>query len=400
MANLTEQKRLVWNLGQPRPEPGHHVVVYRETGEGRVFYDTVLRGQTFRPPLKDRWRGSFVGYAVKAGEGLRHEFNEQFETGVGDEHDSFNLHMKLIYRVGEPPVLVERLSEDPLGTLEREILSVFHHKASKLHYQDLIDEHFDIGFYFLGSEARGQRSNDSDDLELFRGLAREFGIELDRVEVTRSYSAKKKGWGEVVVDVDRTKKVDVLKAQSAKEVASVVEQGKRQTKLSNAIADRLTGIANDAGTVGELRELLTEITSTPEGIGGIIGPQRSLAGSPEHKALPTGRSSTLREELQRMLEVVEDLKCSACDRTTLMGRILHVLAELCLGEESVDGRLERYVDELGRHCEAIDLVRTLSIQEHHRYFGRFRDPETVRQSLAGLSPHGDLGEEGNDERSR
>lgn len=384
MANLTLEKRLVQNLGRPRAEPGHHLVVYKETDKGAVFYKFVPRSERFRPRLFDRWLGSFIGYAVAAGTSLRHRFAEQLDTGIGDNHDIFNLHVTLSYQVADPQALVERLSEDPLGTVENEIRNVFKRRASELRYGELLNERYDIESHFLrGVEDETKQSA----LERFQDLAREFGIGLDRVEVTRTYSIHKFTTGREVVESQRETRVRMQRAWGENQVAAIEAQGARQRQLLAAIGQRLVGMAGDAEAVKELRNLVEEVSRDGDQFTGILGSKTAPDGTPDRKVLETANShGPLGNVLQRMLEAIGGLEWDSSKRTVLAGRILHILAELCLGKEPTEDRLETYLAELATYCTASDLVQAIESEDQRHFFGQFRNAEIVRRELAELVP--------------
>lgn len=392
MTNLTVGKRLVQNLGSPRSKPGHQVVVYREArAGGKVYYRTLSESEAFRPRWLDRFGASFVGYAVPAGGGLRHRFSEQFDTGAGDDHDIFTLDLTLIYAVVEPALLVDRLSEDPLGALEAEVRSVCQRRASKLRYDDLIDPRLDVADHFLRGGREAVEAG-AVPLERFKTFARDFGVQLDQVEVTLFFSASRIGKGREFVEIGRNTRVDLARAHSANEVAAVVAQGVRYRQVLDSMATGLqtviTNLAKDVATVPGLGELVTEVSRARDQLESAIGanPQTLLVENGGAGALhgSAGGHGALGAELRRMLEVVAGLEISAVRRAVLRGRILHLLAEVCVAEHSEPGGLESYVEELGRWCDEIELSGVLTSEEQRRYFRRLSSADAARKALSAL----------------
>jgi hypothetical protein len=389
MANRTLEQKLVKELGEPRPEPGHHVVVYKEVGEGRVFYQTLPRGQVFRPPLKDRLLGRYFAYAVPSGSSLRFRFTEQLQTSVGNGGDTFILRLMLTYRVGEPATLVDRLSDDPLGSLEEEVKSVLQKYASKLQYEHLMDERFDIEGYFLHSSGGGRDRSGVDNLDRFQALAEEFGLELNRVEITRNFSVATTEAASGLVRRAEAHKLDVAKVQGEHQIQIIRDQGRRQRALLDGVSGQLDSIIRNAESIDEIKDLLTEVSQAPEAISGAFGARPVLPVSPDRKVLESGGTfGSFGEEVQWMLQVVQGLAASSAEKRGLAGRMLHIFAAICMAEGPGD-ELEHHLAELGHYCRVIDLIDKISNIEEQEYFAQFRDADSVRRRFQEIRAFGD-----------
>lgn len=406
MSNLTLEHNLVRPLGAPRTEPGHHVVVYREGGEGRSFYQALPRGEPFRPRLLDRLFGSFVGYAVNAGSGLRHRFNDQLETGTGDRHDVFKVHVTLVYRVAAPEALVDRLSDDPLGSLESEVRNVFRRRTSQLPYEDLVDRGFDLESFLLGGGGRHDEA-EADVLDRFRALAQGFGIELEGVEVTRTYSARKTDSASRVVgagydtaanvaEVRGLQFVEAARIQGENELEELRGQRRKleaQTRRQIDVLDSVAGglkeivrnVSQDTRNVTEVRKLLGELTRARADFDALVAPPTPALPSARAALGAAAGGGVLGRELERLLEVTAGLDLERADRAGLEGRLLHVVAEVRLASDSGGERLEEHASELHRYSDTIGLQAAVSTEEQRRYLVRFRDPETIRRELAALA---------------
>jgi hypothetical protein len=390
MGNLTLEKRLVWEMGEPKPEPGHQVVVYKEQGKGRVFYQTLSRGEVFRPPLGGRFFGKYFAYAVSANNSLRHRFTEQLETGVGERSDVFQLHVVLTYRVHDAAALVDRLMDDPLGSLEAEIRNVFRNRVSKMHYAQLADDGFDIEGFFLHGAGRG-----ADNLERFENLAQEYGIELTRVELTRSFSAASKTSARKMVRIDEEAMVGVHSARSRHQIRAAQEEGNRQQELLGTIGSRVSELAKNSATIGELKELMGQIGPAQGQIGGVYDGQTALpaAEGAARRALASGSpQGSLLDAVHEMFQMVGEVAFDPSEQRTLGGTLLHIFAEVFASDAAGD-ELERYLADFGDHCSAIDLTTRFSTQKQQQYFGQFRDAKTVRKAFTeGFAP--EAGERG------
>jgi hypothetical protein len=418
MANLTLEKRLVRKLGDPRTDPGCSVVVYKEGRGGRELFQTLPPGQAFRPGLKDRWFARYDAYGVPADPSLRHRFSRQLMVGVGRARDDFSLKVGVDYRVAHPEVLVERVDRDPLGSLEAGIADVLERRASMLSLQELMDEDFDFEGYVLEVRAHAPRSGEEPSAERFRELAREVGLELLRVEITRYHSSGVIGRGKDIAETQGQAEVDevalevnadleVVRLRKEQEVEPLRQEieylkqiGKnriRSLERGNDFLDSVTGsievalanVAKDTGTAHALREAVRELVAARDEIGqALTSPAALPAGSTSsERALPqTGNTvPALATELTQLLGVVDALDCPVAEKSGLAGRILHVLGELCIHGSSADGRLDDYLADLAQFCSSIDVVAALVDERQSRYLQRFRDGDRLRQDLASLS---------------
>jgi hypothetical protein len=398
MANLTLEMRLVRPLMEPRPEPGCHVVVFKETGGGKAFDRVLPPGQTFRKRLMELF-SSYTAYAVPADPRLRYRFSEQYDTGVGDLHDQFVLHVSLSYRVIHPEAIAERVDRDPLGRLQSEVKDVLLRQASMLRFEDLMNGHFDLEGYVLQVREHPPRAAEPSNLERFQELARDLGIELQRVEITRTYSSHKIGTGTERVKVDRESVLNKEKTTAEIELETLRRRGERPIEVLDSVTEGLRriieNVSGDVGTVRELRGVVGEVADVRDEFARVLGgasvalpePQVRGALGPMTEAGGAGVAKLWRSELQQLFEAVDTLDCRPSQKRVLVGKILHVLAEASLGRDSDDGSLEEHRRDLAEYCEAIDLVRAVKSPEHHRYLSRFRDAESLRQIFSEGEAH-------------
>lgn len=407
MANLTMERRLVTRLDRPRSETGHHTVIFREEAGGRTPHRVLSPGEPYRPTLLERF-GRYEAYAVSASPVLRHRLNEQLKTGVGARRDVFSVHLTVAYHVSQPGVLAERLEDDPLGLLEAEVKTLLRDWASTLSYDDLADPRFDAEAHFLqarqGSERLGGRSR----LERLQDVAAAVGLEVERVDLTREYSVEDWEVRQRVLEEERNRirnearhETEVqgtdhegeIEARRAVGKARVqgIEHGMRGLKsLVDGLDDALSNVARHTNTPRELREAVREVMAASTEMSAMLSPQTALpetSGPPGATAqfLPAARPAeqepALAREVRRMQEVVQALDCAPAQRAGLVGRILHVLAELCLTQESSNGDLEGRLEEVKRYCEEIGVERALRDPAQLSYLQRFREPDKLRAEL-------------------
>ena len=267
MANLTLERRVVQALDSARSVPGHHTVILKEEAGGRTLHRVLAPGEPFRKGLLERL-GHYEAYAVSASPVLRHRFGEQLKTGTGERRD-----------VAQPAVVAERLTEDPLGTLDAEIKSLLRDWASTLSLDALERPGFHAEDDFLHD--RHGRAGPSR-FETVQDLAAALGLEVQRVELIREFSVAGQEIGEQVVAEERKRKVErarqpteVLKAEHEEALRHFRAMGPARVQqieaavsgvrsLVNRLDDALANVAQDTRTAGELRQAVRELVGASQ----------------------------------------------------------------------------------------------------------------------------------------
>jgi hypothetical protein len=407
MSNLTLERRLVTRLDRPRSQTGHHTVIFREEAGGRTPHRVLSPGEPYRPSLLERF-GRYEAYAVSASPVLRHRLNEQLKTGGGERRDVFSVHVTVAYHVAQPGVLAERLEDDPLGLLEAEVKTLLRDWASTLSYDALADPLFDAEAHFLQSRQGAERFAGRSRLERLQDLAAALGLEVERVDLTREYSVEDWKVRQGVLDEERqrirnearhetevqgTEHEGEIEARRAVGKARVqgIEHGMRGLKsLIDGLDDALSNVARNTNTPRDLRDAVREVMAASAEMSTILSPRTALpeaSGRPvlAAQALPAGgpaeQDLALAREVRRMQEVVRALNCTPAQRAGLAGRILHVLAELCLAQESSNGDLEERLEEVGRFCNEIGIEHAIRDPGQFSYLQRFREPDKLRAEL-------------------
>lgn len=411
MSNLTLERRLVQALDSARSVPGHHTVILKEESGGRALHRVLPPGEPFRKGFLERF-GHYEAYAVSASPVLRHRFGEQLKTGAGDRRDLFSVHVTVAFHVAQPAVVAERLTEDPLGMLDAEIKSLLRDWASTLTFDVLGEQGFDAEEDFLHArQGEAGRSR----FETVQDLAAALGLEVQRVELTREYSAD--DW-----DVARRRlsevrerdlegeriKTQIQKTEHDQEVELRRELGqnrlhqlRRGREVLSSLVSRLDlaleNVAQDTRTATDLRHAVQELVGATHEMSAVLREGVALPEASNGPALPvqagagqlTGaRQPLLIQEVHRMVDVLRSLECTPVERAGLAGRIVHVLGALCLSRESQNGDLETHVQELTNYCDRIGLDRAIDAAgdvEVYTYFQRLRQPESLREELDGES---------------
>jgi hypothetical protein len=170
-----------------------------------------------------------------------------------------------------------------------------------------------------------------------------------------------------------------------------IEHGMRGLKsLIDGLDDALSNVARNTNTPRDLRDAVREVMAASAEMSTILSPRTALpeaSGRPvlAAQALPAGgpaeQDLALAREVRRMQEVVRALNCTPAQRAGLAGRILHVLAELCLAQESSNGDLEERLEEVGRFCNEIGIEHAIRDPGQFSYLQRFREPDKLRAEL-------------------
>ncbi|MFP3939006.1 MAG: hypothetical protein ACLF0P_01745, partial [Thermoanaerobaculia bacterium] len=403
MANLTLERRLVQALESARAEPGNHTVVLKEQAGGRTLHRVLPPGEPFHKGFLDF--GRYEAYAVSASPVLRHRLNEQLKTGVGEGRDHFTVHVTVAFRVAQPGVLAERVAEDPLGLLDAEIRSLLRDWASTLSLETLADADFDAEDDFLHSRGTLGRAGEPSRFEAVQDLAAALGLEVGSLTLTREYSAADWDAENRVLEERRQRKIkmarhetDLLSTEhdAIRDAYRTLGQARVEKiqagmvgvqSLVEQLDVALANVAKDTTTPRDLREAVRELVGAAHEMSVLLSPDAALAESPDRPALgphptsgrlPGAGGPLLVREVQRMVEVLQGLDCSAGRRTGVAGRILHVLAEICLASEARNGRLDEHAEELRRYCDDIEVEKAIQDPEQLRYLRRFREPENLR----------------------
>jgi hypothetical protein len=410
MANLTLE-RLVERLEAPRARAGYSTVIFKEDSRGRTLHRVLASGEPYRPGVLERL-GCYEAYAVSANPVIRHRFSEQLGNGIGQKRVGFTSHVTLSFRVSQPDVLVERLEDDPLGLLEAEAKGLLRDWSATVTYEALLDPEFDVAAEFLGAREGGEQGASRHHLERLQEVGAAVGLLLEHVDISRQSSIRDIETGEDLVEEDRKQAVEEARALTrwkgaeAEAALNVLDASGRArvraieagTEVIQSVVARfdnaLANVARDTSTPQKLREAVREVLSLRDEIFGTL----SLAAAPsaldgraltgggaEPARLAAGARPALGGEVDRLLEVVGSLDCTPAERSALVGRILHVLAELCLAGEDRNGALQENLNEVTSYCERIGLERVLAEPAQLSYFRRFHEAETLRRELAGLA---------------
>lgn len=401
MANLTLERRLVTKLDEPRSRAGHYTVIFREESGGRVLHRVLDAGEPFRPRWLERL-GRYQAYAVSANPVLRHHLSKQLKTGVGERRDVFNVDVTIAFRVSRADLLAEGLEGDPLGQLETELKTLLLEWASTFSFDMLADRSFDAEAHFLQSRLGTDRAAGKSRSKRLRDFAAVLGIEITEVDLTREFSMDDWGAARVKLEQERLREVEderqksrIQATEHAKEIQACEAFGRAQVNtlevLVAGFGHALDNVARDTNTPSKLREAVRQILQARSDISAAHFSQVALSERSERPALSagggrgqrsSGDGSALVREVRRMQEVAGDLDCSPAERIGLVGRLLHVLAELCLVDESRNGNLDEHSGELGRYFEHIRIESAIREPDHLSFLRRYREPQTLRAELA------------------
>jgi len=410
MENLTKMQDIVREVGDPRPIPGYSLVVFREENGGRVFYEVVGSRESFRPGLWDRYKYQFVAYAVSDDPELRYRFSHQLFFWDSERVHPYTVEIALLFRAADPGTLAEKLTSDPLRRLRNEIQEVLKLRAADIPYNRVRDDEFDLQKALLQNGKKDQKTVDLNQtpFERLQALATTLGFHLRKVEIERNptpdeidltkHERDEKNKQEKRAQTHKSQvkilqqegEIEYLRAlndqqaQAVKRVTKLLDEGAKQ------LGEALKNIALNTDSAASLRETMRQFVDLRRELaGGLLGvshgdaspagPSRLTGGIV--RGLPSSEAAVdpLSQEIEKMRSSLDKLDCRPSELRTLAARILHLLAELSLGEEADEDHLQSYAKVLRQYCESIQLGSLIQTAEQHQYFQRLRDLPRMRR---------------------
>lgn len=407
MENLTKAQDIVRELGEPRSVPDYSLIVFRDENGSRTPYEVLGSGEPFQPSFWDRYRYDFVGFAVSDDPALSYRFSCQAFSGGFREAEHYTLHVFLKFRVTQPRTVVDKLTSDPLRRLRDEIESVLEQTGSILPYEEIVNSPQTLENRFLGAtDVHPEVGTNLEHLETF---ATKLGFHLVEIKIRHHPAAGDLAATRAEIDAERERRkleatqgterqkeqhqgeLAVLKAQNKQSVRFV----ERATELLDAskeqLVEALRHIAVNTDSARSLREtirqfieLREEFTARVLNLGdqnghGYVSLGQSVGGEGSGRLMAvTTETGPVVEEIEAMQAALAGLDCRPSEIRILAGHILHLLAELSLGQASDPEQITRYVEDLRAFCASIRLTDRLTRVEQREYFQKLNDTEQMR----------------------
>lgn len=293
MPNLTTEKELVKPALDTHPIPDHDLVIFRKVGGGLRFHS--LLGPYDRLSLIDKlFLGSSVTvYAVTRDQNLRHKMSVAGLKSA-DLVGPFTLEFTLTLRIVDPRLAVEKLESDPLGRLEREVREMLGFVASRMEWSEVQAPACDFEDRLLSSTVRDESGRRVPSLAFLQGFARELGLELKGIQVSRQLPAEvgdaaRVLWRERelrIIDEERQKTAlhseqlharrEEFQAWKANALGNLERLGAISTSATNNLSKVLEQIADKVDTAAALRSVMNELIAMRDEIA-MISSVRSRA---------------------------------------------------------------------------------------------------------------------------
>lgn len=339
--NRTLEQRIVASSPGFAPLSGHMLVVVDEKEGGKTLHQAVSPNEKFRRPLLGR--GTLHPYQVTLDERLRHRFSHKVAHTDGGH--TLTLHFELSYRVlrDSPHLVVMRLDEDPLGSVEKEIMRVLPGPIRLLPWAE-IETQPDMTAVATESSSIDDDGEQIANLERVRIHARNFGIDVRTVQVTRELDEadRKSITGKIALDrtvIDRDYKIKAMHDETREEEAriSIKYQLETRTNVESARA-------------GTAKILVDYATGTGESVRAITGSAKSMA----EIAGQLRQAGEIRELAQNMLP---DVNGGSRDRSAAPSSSNGQHLLVAGPRTSFDGPARKIEDVLVRACEVASALR-------------------------------------------
>jgi hypothetical protein len=379
----------------------HALVVINERDGGRTVQQTLDpdKPDKFRRPLL--LRGTLVSYHVALDERLRHTFG--WKVSHGDGVHSFSVQFDLSYRVlrDSPHLLVLRLEDDPLGSIEDEIKRILSAPLRALDWS-VIQDHANVTPFTVPAKSIDDGGDLVVNMERIRIYGRSFGIDVRQIGVTRYLET-------VDVEVRRSELEIAKKAklrdhtiqgiydQQREDEARLVVEHKLATSaaLHNArtnsakiieeyaagTRDAIRGITSSAKSISEIASQLRQVKDVaeiaqrmvPGFADGSEGGVKWVPLLPSDKTSPMlgsgapptafeGPARNVEDVMARAYEVAAALPVNEAEQRQFLAAVLRLQAARMV--EADGGELEKHRSEL----QELHRVHAQDMREEHSRF--------------------------------
>ena len=178
--NLTKAHRIAFLAPDTGPVPGHHLLVYKKVGAGKVLRQVLAPGEVFKRKAFEK-ADSLLAYCVSQSRHLRHSFRRAF-VHLEPQH-SYILHFQLSFSIEKPSLLVEQLDNDPLYRLEAETAKLFGAAIRHLPWTVIVREDAHLESEALQRERADFSGVVRSNVESVQEFAATFGFSLADVSI-------------------------------------------------------------------------------------------------------------------------------------------------------------------------------------------------------------------------
>jgi hypothetical protein len=353
------------------PKPGFDLVVLRHSKSGLEFDSVISNGkQMEQGSFFSRIRKndhSYVCYVVSASPSIRHTFNSPIEH-MSHGH-SFELDYTLLFAVGNPRLIVERINDDPVRQVETEVKRIIDSEARKIPWEKLIENVLNSAGEELTNEIlTRQRSQ----LEKY---AEQYGIRLNHIAFAWRLSREEAEPYQVRSQVERKQQVVVSQANlqlTELDTQHTIEEKKAshketldnyalRSKLKETVAEVLGNVGDNIHTGEAFVHQYQALTQPGSPFYPGPGPSgHALPPGIRSGALPAGAPEipTIQTALDEAVMMVDSLNSQVQppEKRKLLASIVHLVAECYLGESANPTQVESYsesIDRIGRQLRSL-----------------------------------------------
>lgn len=396
MANLTQEQKLVRFVPAIDSVPDHYLVIYKQTARGPEFRACLLPGETLKKRIFES-PASFTSYAVPRDEHLRHRFNRDYKTH--DQLHSFKLFFTVEYRINNPVFLVEKLHQDPVRHIEREIEDVLDRLKTSVDWSAVEKEEIDLEQILFLIPPRGEAISN---LERLRQFAQGYGFEIHRILVNRRLpdqeihgslaTVRARQYREAIVAHHTLKETEKVLDQDLKHHIDGRQGAFDRSQLvagsfASNVARSMDQITDGIHSIHDLRDVVRETGALRASIMSIAGGGELPPASASPPPIASGAHSTPNDSggspkryLEKICDQIGQVACEPDRRRQLLSATLHRIAEALRGKEANSATLEQYSRAIGAHMEELlPILDRTQIQLLHD----IQDDQKLQRYLVG-----------------
>ncbi|MGO9145114.1 MAG: hypothetical protein ACLQDF_01995 [Desulfomonilia bacterium] len=412
--NLTKYLKVVSEeVSGVHPTKGYDLVVFKEKDQGIIFHKVLTSGVTidekrFIPFKKER----YVSYQVSTAKRIRHSFHSHVDhTSQGH---SFDIDYTIIFEVKVPQVIVERLIDDPVRTLENHIKDCIDAEVGIIPWKMLVSSILSDGGHTLKDKLWADHQD-----ELQR-IAENYGIDLIQIHMKWKLSQEDKelfineaaAERELLQHQTNTKKEreklkeeldseEILHESMRKkhnregEIAKqkkLIELGLKDLESSSDFrevlfkyaGEALSNITGGINTPEQLIYVYSYIFNRVKGSGVSGSADMGWGDSPGGITLlasgynSDGHSPVIKSLLDEAVQKFENFSVEERKKRQILSTILHLIAETYLDEKGDSERLKEYREAIKGII--IELNPVLS-RDQHSYLKRMCDERALKNKL-------------------
>lgn len=365
MSHLTIEKKLVQKKGGDlKPVRGYDLVLYKNNRYDRI----VPNGR--KPNLGiQRHMNTYECFAVNRDRNLTLKFDQPI---VHDDNvHEFRVDYEIVYHVSDPIQVVEKLDQDPLNRIKKQVKKVIGRYLSGARWQEIVDQNLfgELRERSLNDLSKAGRNNMEVNFDQIAEFALNYGIELEEVHFSRRISDK---FIPVDVEVDETKarekKRHELEEQRIK-LAEALKKNQRDYSKNDALSESLDNairvvmekFSHGVDNVEDLNETLVQLKETKRLIQSGVGTQQEsinlISGEQQFALLGQGINPKLGKFLLDILLPIKSSNLNLDIQKELLSGLFHLIASELSISKGKDQEL--YIEKINSLSISDSLKKTI-----------------------------------------